>query len=192
MLRTAMLLASVILGTSSEARAQAGDTLTYGCGRNPGITISVDPMAGKGVFADATAKGDFARAPLVPDQKGGWVNRRLGIMFFPEGGTPKVSAGDAEFTCRQKAAAVTQAPVTPPPATGSVVFYKCNTIAVTIDNAKGSGSYKDVTAPQFSDRLSRQADGTWRDKNEAVVFDPKASPPTVSAGDAEFRCRKTS
>lgn len=187
-----MLAAAVILGMSSEARAQAGNTLTYGCGRSPGITISVDPMAGKGSFADATAKGDFARAPLVPDQKGAWVNKRLGIMFFPEGGTPRVSAGDAEFTCRQKAAALAQAPTMPAPATASLASYKCSSIVVSIDSAKGSGSYKDVTAPQFSDRLSRQADGTWRDKNEAVVFDPKASPPTVSAGDAEFKCRKTS
>lgn len=181
----AALIATAVLGAGSEARAQAGDTLSYACGRSPGITISVNPMAGKGTFADATAQGEFARAALVPDQKGAWVNNKLGIMFFPESRPPKVSAGDAEFSCSQKAAAAAPAPA------GTVSTYKCATIIVTIDSAKGTGSYKDASAPKFADKLTRKRDGSWWDKNEAAAFDPNTNPPTFSAGDAEFKCRKS-
>lgn len=182
-----VLMSSAIIGSGSEARAQAGDVLTYGCGRSPGITISVDPMAGKGTFADATAQGAFARAPLVPDQKGAWVNGKLGIAFFPESSPPTVSAGDAEFSCRQKAAA---APAVKPPVAASTASYKCATILVDIDNAKGKGKFRDQTAPQMAAGLTRQRDGTWREANDGAIFNPNASPPAFEAGDAEFKCRK--
>lgn len=181
-----VLLSAAIAGSGTAVRAQSGDTLTYGCGRSPGITISVNPMASKGTFADATAKGAFARAALVPDQKGAWVNAKLGISFFPESLPPTVSAGDAQFTCRQKAAS----PAVPPPAVGTTASYKCATILVDIDNATGKGRFRDQTAPQMAAALARQRDGTWREKNDGGIFNPNASPPAFEAGDAEFKCRK--
>lgn len=187
-----VVMSSAIVGSGSDARAQSGDILTYGCGRSPGITISVNPMAGKGTFADATAQGAFARAPLVPDQKGAWVNGKLGISFFPESLPPTVSAGDAQFTCRQKAAAApAPAPKVQPPVAGAIASYKCATILVDIDIAKGKGRFRDQSAPQMVGGLSRQRDGTWREASDGVIFSPNASPPSFEAGDAEFKCRKT-
>jgi hypothetical protein len=179
---------TITLGLSSVEPARASDVLAYSCGKSPGITITINPVTGKGTFADATARGAFARAPLVPDQQGAWVNDNLGISFFPEpAASPTLSAGDAEFKCVQKDAAAPSAPST---GGGAVANYQCESIVVTINQGTGKGSFYDKSGPGDRQALARQRDGVWKDKDDAFYFDPTVSPPTFSAGDAEFKCRK--
>jgi hypothetical protein len=179
-------------GFLSAQPAHANDVLAYGCGNGQSITITINPVTGKGTFADSTAQGEFARAPLVPDQQGAWVNENLGISFFPEpAASPTVSAGDAEFKCQHKEIAAPSAPSAPSTGGGAVTSYQCETIIVTINPGTGKGSFYDKSAPSERAALSRQRDGSWKDKDDASFFDPTVSPPTFSAGDVEFKCRKT-
>jgi hypothetical protein len=187
-----VLVLAMSAGFFSAQPAHANDVLAYGCGNGQNITITINPVTGKGTFADSTAQGEFARAPLVPDQQGAWVNENLGISFFPEpAASPTVSAGDAEFKCEHKEVAAPSAPSAPSTGGGAVATYQCETIVISINPGTGKGSFYDKSAPSERAALSRQRDGAWKDKDDTYFFDPNVSPPTFSAGDAEFKCRKT-